>query len=147
MRIEAADLTVESRARSGRAAAASETATVALDLELTDALRREGRYRELLNRVQTFRKELDLPYTARIRVGLAAPAEPGESAEPPDRSAAPDAGSLLAVAREREAHFLEETLSVALVAGALPGAAGREIEVEGEPATLFVEVAREGPAE
>jgi len=49
-------------------------------------------------------------------------------------------GSLLAVAREREAHFLDETLSVELVAGELPGAERREIEVEGETATLSLEV-------
>ena len=45
-------------------------------------------------------------------------------------------GSLLAVVREREAHFLNETLAVELVAGELPGAERREIEVEGETATL-----------
>ena len=75
--------------------------------------------------MQNFRKDLDLPYVARIRVALA-----GTNGD----------GSLLAVAREREAHFLNETLSVELVAGELPGAERREIEVEGETATLCLEV-------
>ena len=137
VRIEAGDLAVESRARAGRAAAASGVAAVELDTALTDDLRREGKYRELLNRVQTLRKELDLPYTARIRLGIAG---------------ADGGGDLYEVAREREAHFREETLSVEVVPGDLPGADGgdasdgsgpsrREIEVEGERATLTLEVA------
>ena len=124
-RIDAEDLAIESRPREGRAIAGSPLATVALDTVLTPELLAEGRYRELLNRVQNFRKDLDLPYVARIRVGLA-----GTDGD----------GSLLAVAREREAHFLNETLSVELVAGELPGAERRAIEVEGESATLCLEV-------
>ena len=72
--------------------------------------------------MQNFRKDLDLPYVARIRVGL-------------DGDAA-----LLAIAREREAHFLNETLAVELRAGALPGAERREIEIESERAVLSLEV-------
>ena len=121
VRIEAADLAIETRPRAGRASAGSPLATVALDTALTPELLAEGRYRELLHRVQTFRKDLDLPYVARIRLAL-------------------DNDSLLAVAREREAHFLGETLAVALLAGRLPGEQ-REIEIEGETATLSLEVA------
>ena len=125
LRLEAADLRIETRPREGRAVAGTPLATVALDTRLGPELRREGRYRELLNRVQTWRKDLDLPYTARIRLAL-------EGAE--------DADSLLAVAREREAHFLRETLAVELRPGPLPGGERREIEIEGERATLFLEV-------
>ena len=108
--IDAEDLAIESRPREGRAIAGSPLATVALDTVLTPGLLAEGRYRELLNRVQNFRKDLDLPYVARIRVALAG---------------AEGDGSLLAVVREREAHFLNETLAVELVAGELPGAERR----------------------
>ena len=125
LRLEAADLRIETRPREGRAVAGTPLATVALDTRLGPELRREGRYRELLNRVQTWRKDLDLPYTARIRLAL-------EGAE--------DADSLLAVAREREAHFLRETLAVELRPGPLPGGERREIEIEGERAALFLEV-------
>ena len=38
---------------------------------LTDELIEEGLFREVLNRIQTFRKELDLEYTGRIRLTLA----------------------------------------------------------------------------
>ena len=124
--IDAEDVAIESRPREGRAIAGSSRATVALDTVLTPELLAEGRYRELLNRVQSFRKDLDLPYVARIRVAL-----DGRNDED---------GSLLAVAREREAHFLNETLAVALLDGELPGAERREIEVEGETATLSLEV-------
>jgi isoleucyl-tRNA synthetase len=41
---------------------------VVLDMRITDALRREGLAREVVNRVQRARKEMDLEYEARIRV-------------------------------------------------------------------------------
>ena len=53
----------------------------------------------------------------------------------------------LAAVREREARFLDEPLGVAPVASLVPGAARREVEIEGEPATLFVEAAGEGATE
>ncbi len=42
--------------------------TVALDITITDQLRQEGIARELINRVQNFRKELDLNLTDRINL-------------------------------------------------------------------------------
>jgi len=44
--------------------------TVALEVELTEALRREGMARELINRIQNLRKESGLEITDRIRVTL-----------------------------------------------------------------------------
>ena len=44
--------------------------TVALEVELTEALRREGMARELINRIQNLRKESSLEITDRIRVTL-----------------------------------------------------------------------------
>ncbi len=43
---------------------------VVLDAQLTDALRREGFARELINRIQHIRKDIDLDYAARIQVPL-----------------------------------------------------------------------------
>ncbi len=125
LRIAAGELRIESRPGSGRAIAGSPLATLALDTRVTPELRRAGRYRELLHRVQGFRKDLDLPYEARIRIGLA-----GESGE----------DSLLAIVREREAHFCREALAVAILPGPLPRGNRCEIEIEGERATLFLEV-------
>lgn len=45
--------------------------TVALEVELTDALRQEGMARELINRIQNLRKESGLEITDRIRVTVA----------------------------------------------------------------------------
>ena len=126
------DLVIETRttrrAGDARALGAGGRIAVSLDTRLTPDLGREGRYRELLNRVQVFRKDLDLPYTARVRVFL-------------EGGAGPD--SLLALAREREAHFRAETLAVAPapLEGAPPeGAPRRQIHVEGETAWLGLEV-------
>lgn len=48
--------------------------TVALEVELTDALRKEGMARELINRIQNLRKESGLEITDRINV-VVAPSE------------------------------------------------------------------------
>ena len=42
--------------------------TIALDIELTDALREEGIARELINRIQNLRKSSGLEITDRIRI-------------------------------------------------------------------------------
>ena len=44
------------------------TLTVALDLEITEALRQEGLARELVKRIQSYRKEHDFQITDRISV-------------------------------------------------------------------------------
>ena len=49
--------------------------TVALEVELTDALRQEGMARELINRIQNLRKETGLEITDRIKVTVAPNAE------------------------------------------------------------------------
>lgn len=43
---------------------------VILDLELTDDLIREGVAREVVRRIQTMRKDMDLPYDARISLSI-----------------------------------------------------------------------------
>jgi isoleucyl-tRNA synthetase len=58
-------------AREGFAAAAGRVGVVVLRTALSPDLVEEGLFREVLNRVQTFRKELDLEFTARIRLTLA----------------------------------------------------------------------------
>ena len=44
--------------------------TIALDIEVTDALRAEGVARELVNRIQNLRKEAGLDVTDKIHVGI-----------------------------------------------------------------------------
>ena len=66
------EIAVTLEAREGFSAASGGRAgVVVLRTTLTDALIEEGLYREVLNRVQAFRKELDLEYTGRIRLTLA----------------------------------------------------------------------------
>ena len=45
-----------------------DTITVALDINITEALRQEGVARELINRIQNIRKESGFDVTDRIRV-------------------------------------------------------------------------------
>jgi len=45
--------------------------TVALDIEITDTLRKEGMARELINRIQNMRKDSGLEITDRIKVTIA----------------------------------------------------------------------------
>jgi isoleucyl-tRNA synthetase len=65
------EIAVSLEAREGFAAAAGGAGVVVLCTTLTPELVNEGLFREVLNRVQTFRKELDLEYTGRIRLTLA----------------------------------------------------------------------------
>ena len=65
-------LDVRIAAREGFAAADGRGAVVVLDAHVTEELEREGLARELINRIQTIRKELDLPFEARIRVRVGA---------------------------------------------------------------------------
>ena len=87
---------------------------------LTDELIAEGLFREVLNRVQTFRKELDLEYTGRIRLSLAA------------------APALLDAVRPRLDELRHEALAVEVALGIAPepGAHQREVSIDGEPLTI-----------
>ncbi len=68
IRLTPEQLDVRIAAKDGFAAADGRGAVVVLDAVVTGELEREGVARELINRIQTFRKELDLPFEARIRV-------------------------------------------------------------------------------
>ena len=68
LQIEAADVEIISEDIPGWLVSNEGNLTVALDVELTDTLRREGMARELINRIQNLRKESGLEITDRIRV-------------------------------------------------------------------------------
>ena len=114
------EVAVALEAREGFAAAAGRAGVVVLRTGLTPELLEEGLFREVLNRVQTFRKELDLEYTGRIRLCL-------------DGSP-----RLLAAVRPRAGELGRETLAVEVRLGAAPaaGAHVREVRIDGEPLTL-----------
>ncbi len=66
------EVLVQRTERVGWAVAADEVVTVALDLDLDDELRREGRVYELVHRINSMRKEAGLSITDRIKLSLPA---------------------------------------------------------------------------
>ncbi|HEX7049030.1 MAG TPA: isoleucine--tRNA ligase [Longimicrobiales bacterium] len=82
---EAFELTAEEfelreAARGDLVVEASEGFVIALDPTLDPALRQEGLARELVNRIQRFRRDLDLHVTDRIRLGIGGADEVVEAA-------------------------------------------------------------------
>jgi isoleucyl-tRNA synthetase len=122
--IDQADLEVGFDAKEGYAAAGDRIGVVVLDTRLDDELRDLGYLRELLNRIQTARKEMGLDFVDRIRVRLF--------------------GSERAVriAKSHEATIMSECLAVTLAfddgAGAEAAGESREIEIEGEKVRLWI---------
>lgn len=73
--VERDDVEIVSEDIPGWTVANEGTLTVALDLEVTDELRREGLAREIVKRVQTYRKESGFEITDRIRIVMQANAQ------------------------------------------------------------------------
>jgi isoleucyl-tRNA synthetase len=114
------EIAVSLEAREGFSAASGDVGVVVLRTALDDDLIAEGLYREVLNRVQSFRKELDLEYTGRIRITLQG------------------APALLDAVRSRAEELGRETLAVEVRLDAPPddGAHVSEATIDGEPLTL-----------
>lgn len=68
--LSAEEVLVQVVAKEGFAAAGSSVGVVVLDTKVDDALREEGRFREVLARVQGLRKDLALDFAARIELSL-----------------------------------------------------------------------------
>jgi isoleucyl-tRNA synthetase len=119
------ELAVTLEAKEGFSAASGPTGVVVLRTTLNDDLVEQGLFREVLNRVQSFRKELDLEYTGRIRLTL---------------SGAP---RLLDAVRPRVDQLSRETLAVEVGLGRPPagGAHVRDVSIAGEPLTLGLTLA------
>ncbi|MBX5468571.1 MAG: isoleucine--tRNA ligase [Thermoleophilaceae bacterium] len=100
------------------------THAVALNLELTEELRREGIAREIVHAIQNARKSSGLDVADRIELRL------GGSAE------------LLAAVRAHEDYVTGETLATSLELDGAPDGAGERVEIEGQP--LRISVARAG---
>ena len=69
--VDATDVEIISEDIPGWLVANEGNLTVALEVQLTDALRKEGMARELINRIQNLRKEAGLEITDRINVVIA----------------------------------------------------------------------------
>ena len=70
-RIDIADVDIQSEDIPGWLVANEGNVTVALDVTVTDELRREGIARDLVNRIQNIRKTRDYDITDRINVVIA----------------------------------------------------------------------------
>ena len=102
LQLELADVDIQSEEIGNWLVAQDGAVTVALDTELSDELRQQGHARETVRCIQSMRKTLDLPLTARINVELAA---------------APDV--LTAVLAQRD-YVVGEVLAIALREAAAP---------------------------
>jgi len=91
-------------------------ATVALDIELTDDLRREGIVRDIIRQLQTMRKEAGYAVEQRIRLGI----------------------SPASVIAGAEDHIMAETLADALAAHLENPDLTRELDIAGEKITLEI---------
>ena len=117
-RSTADDVDLSQEVREGWGVASEGGLTVALDLELTDELRREGVARELVRLVQDARKAAGLDVSDRIQLG--------------HRGAAARSAEALAAHRE---YVAGETLAVDLIAGEVEGFR-QEAAIEGEPVAV-----------
>ena len=68
VRIEAGDYEISSEDMPGWLVASDGPLTLALDVTITDALKREGTARELINRIQNLRKDSGFDVTDRVNV-------------------------------------------------------------------------------
>ncbi len=114
------ELAVTLEAREGFAASSGGAGVVVLRTAITPELLEEGLFREVLNRVQTFRKELDLEYTERIGLTLQGASE------------------LIDAVRPRVEELGRETLAddIELDAPPADGSHVREVEIDGHGLAL-----------
>ncbi|GHS99690.1 isoleucine--tRNA ligase [Planctomycetales bacterium] len=116
------ELTVRLTAKDGFAAQSGGGAVVAIDEKVTPELLREGWARELVNRVQNLRKDLDLAYQQRIALTVQAAAE------------------LSAAFADHRDYIMSETLATAWTDAAVTAAgdAVREFEIDGQAVKIAV---------
>ncbi len=119
------EIQVTLQAREGFSAAGGPVGVVVLRTRLDAALLEEGLFREVLNRVQALRKELDLEYSGRIHLTLSGDAP------------------LLDAVRPRREHLARETLALSLELDAAPApeAHVRELSIDGHALTLGLSLA------
>jgi isoleucyl-tRNA synthetase len=117
------DIEIRLKGKADYAAASAGGHVIVLDVRIDEGLRREGLAREVVNRLQRARKSMALAYEQRIAVRYAA------------------AGELAEAIRENADSIARETLAVELVPGSAAagdGADVQQVEVEGEPLTLWI---------
>ncbi|HEY5490209.1 MAG TPA: isoleucine--tRNA ligase, partial [Gemmatimonadaceae bacterium] len=122
--LDAEDLAVVRKASGTLVVSQAGTRFAAIDPTLTDGLRREGLARELVSRVQRFRKESGLQVSDRITLWVAGPA------------------ALLEAVDAHRAWICDETLTLALHASAVLGSdvpPGTTADLDGVPVSLVLQ--------
>jgi isoleucyl-tRNA synthetase len=115
------DVEVTFTTKEGFSAAGDRLGVVVLETALDERLRDMGFFRELLNRVQTMRKELGLEFTDRIRLSVTGGAR------------------VTAIVEASAKELAKEVLATDVSTVAAPaGATSREVDVEGEAVTLAI---------
>jgi isoleucyl-tRNA synthetase len=120
LRLGSEELQVRLAAKADYAAAASHGHVVVLDTRVSDALRREGLAREVVNRIQRARKTLDLAHEARIKLRYRAEAE------------------LAAAIAEHAEYVKAETLALELTAADSGEGELNETDVDGSALAFWV---------
>lgn len=118
--VERDDVEVAFEAKEGYAAAGDRVGVVVLDTRLTDELRELGFVRELLNKIQTARKEMALEFTDRIALSVS-----GD-----ERTAR--------IVKAHASTIMSECLAVTVDVAAGDTGGSREVEVEGEKVRLGI---------
>ncbi|MCL2722834.1 MAG: isoleucine--tRNA ligase [Polyangiaceae bacterium] len=119
--VDKEDVEIAFDAKEGYAAAGARVGVVVVDTRLTDELRDLGYLRELLNRLQSARKEMGLEFTQRIAVAVAGT----------DRTTR--------IARAHSNMIKSECLVVDLSTPSVtPTGAPREVDVEGDRVQLWI---------
>ena len=113
------DLVVERKVKEGIQAQSDGFFTVAFDMRLTKELEQEGLAREMVNKINTMRRELDLEVTDRVRVVV----EIDEKAK--------------CLLETWLVHIAEETLATSLIFDKAP--AGQEWDLNGYNARICIE--------
>ncbi|GMV82007.1 MAG: isoleucine--tRNA ligase [Planctomycetota bacterium] len=121
--LSAEEVEVSIQAREGYAAAGGKQVVIVLDTHLTPELEAEGYARELVNRVQGARKEMDLKYEQRIKLAVQGPERMVQRAE------------------QFKEQICHETLATELRAGEIPaGWKTFDVDVEGDAGKIGVGV-------
>ncbi len=123
VQLDSEDIEVRLLANEGWAAAQGRESVVVLSTELTDALIREGTANDVVRLIQDRRKELQLNYTDRIRLGLLT-----------------DDEDLKLSIQENAEHITRETLGVEIRFARIDGAAPAEREIGESRLTIYVQV-------
>ncbi|MGA3199155.1 MAG: isoleucine--tRNA ligase [Halobacteriota archaeon] len=115
------DLTVSEKVKCGFVKSDDSSLVVFLDTEITAELRKESLAREVVRRIQVMRKELDLPYAAKIRVAYSSPSEVSQAI------------------RTFDSYLKDETLATSIIKGDLKNARLRkEWTIDGHQVVLSI---------